>query len=116
VLLDTPGLRSLALSDVSAGMTATFGDIEALAAGCRFADCAHRAEPGCAVQSAISVGMLEPRRLDSYRKLERELDMMERRDPGPQGAVARRQYRQYVKTLFRDANPSRFDERRDGHR
>ena len=116
VLLDTPGLRSLSLSDVSAGMTAAFADIEVLAAGCRFGDCAHRAEPGCAVQSAISVGMLEPRRLDSYRKLERELGRLQRRDPSPQGSVARREYRQYVKTLYRNANPSRFDERRDGHR
>jgi ribosome biogenesis GTPase len=116
VLLDTPGLRSLSLSDVSAGMTAAFADIEALAAGCRFGDCAHRAEPGCAVQSAIAVGMLEPRRLDSYRKLERELERLERSDPSPQGSAARREYRQYVKTLYRGANPARFDERRQRHR
>jgi ribosome biogenesis GTPase len=96
-------------------MTAAFADIDALAAGCRFTDCAHGAEPECAVQSAISVGMLDARRLDSYRKLERELGRLEGRDPGPQGAAARRQYRQYVKTLYRNANPSRFDERRDGH-
>jgi len=73
VLIDTPGLRALALWDAEAGVEATFTDIEDLAARCRFADCAHRAEPGCTVREAAASGAIEPRRLASYLKLQDEL-------------------------------------------
>ncbi|WUI03232.1 ribosome small subunit-dependent GTPase A [Spirillospora sp. NBC_00431] len=72
VLIDTPGLRGVGLVEASDGLERTFADIEDLAARCRFADCAHRAEPGCAVLAAIEDGVLPRRRLDSYHKLLRE--------------------------------------------
>ncbi|MGI5480035.1 ribosome small subunit-dependent GTPase A [Streptomyces lavendofoliae] len=72
VLIDTPGLRGVGLWDAGAGVGQVFSEIEALAEDCRFHDCAHHAEPGCAVLAAIEDGALPQRRLDSYRKLLRE--------------------------------------------
>ncbi|WP_274563478.1 ribosome small subunit-dependent GTPase A [Streptomyces spiramyceticus] len=72
VLIDTPGLRGVGLWDAEAGVGQVFSEIEALAEDCRFHDCAHEAEPGCAVLAAIEDGTLPHRRLDSYRKLLRE--------------------------------------------
>ena len=80
VLIDTPGLRSLALAMDHGGVAATFPDIEELATQCRFADCRHDQEPGCAVLAAVEAGILEPDRLASYRKLSRELEYEARRD------------------------------------
>ncbi len=71
-LIDTPGMRELKLAEVSEGIDAVFGDILELALTCRFRNCEHVSEPGCAVQAAISAGSLEERRLDSWRKLARE--------------------------------------------
>ncbi|MFE2543284.1 ribosome small subunit-dependent GTPase A [Actinacidiphila glaucinigra] len=72
VIIDTPGLRGVGLYDADAGLTQTFSDIEALAGACRFQDCSHDSEPGCAVLAALDDGTLTHRRLDSYRKLLRE--------------------------------------------
>jgi ribosome biogenesis GTPase len=72
VLIDTPGLRGVGLFDAGTGVGQVFAEIEELAARCRFHDCAHEAEPGCAVLAAIDSGELAVRRLDSYRKLMRE--------------------------------------------
>jgi len=75
VVLDTPGIRELQLWD--ADLEQTFGDVEELARRCRFSDCAHGTEPGCAVREALADGTLSPARWDSYRKLERELAALE---------------------------------------
>ncbi|MET9677265.1 ribosome small subunit-dependent GTPase A [Streptomyces sp. NPDC006482] len=72
VLIDTPGLRGVGLWDAETGVGQVFSEIEALAAECRFHDCAHEAEPGCAVAAAIEDGSLPVRRMESYRKLLRE--------------------------------------------
>ncbi|MFF4349525.1 ribosome small subunit-dependent GTPase A [Streptomyces sp. NPDC001530] len=72
VLIDTPGLRGVGLWDAETGVGQVFSEIESLAADCRFHDCAHVAEPGCAVLAAVDSGALPERRLDSYRKLLRE--------------------------------------------
>ncbi|WP_373305142.1 ribosome small subunit-dependent GTPase A [Streptomyces bluensis] len=72
VLIDTPGLRGVGLWDAGTGVGQVFSEIEELAAECRFHDCAHAAEPGCAVLAAVDSGALPERRLDSYRKLLRE--------------------------------------------
>jgi ribosome biogenesis GTPase len=79
VLLDTPGLRSLPLWDAGAGVAAAFDDVEDAAAGCRFRDCDHDQEPGCAVRAAVDAGVLDARRVDSYHKLQRELASLETR-------------------------------------
>ena len=79
VLIDTPGLRAVSLWDADAGLSRAFADIEALAAQCRFSDCAHQGEPGCAVQAAVERGDLDPERLEHYRRLDEELDVAARR-------------------------------------
>jgi ribosome biogenesis GTPase len=71
-LIDTPGMRALRLADVSDGIEAVFADLEELAHACRFSDCAHETEPGCAVQAAIENGTIEPDRLRRWRKLRAE--------------------------------------------
>lgn len=68
-LIDTPGMRELKLVDAAEGIEDVFGEITALAAACRFPDCSHEAEPGCAVQAAIAAGDLDPARLRRFRKL-----------------------------------------------
>ncbi|MDF2153034.1 ribosome small subunit-dependent GTPase A [Vibrio sp. CAU 1672] len=72
ILLDTPGMREIQLADCETGVSETFSDVEALALHCRFSDCRHQTEPGCAVQSAIENGSLERRRFTNYQKLLRE--------------------------------------------
>ncbi|MFD5231639.1 ribosome small subunit-dependent GTPase A [Streptomyces qaidamensis] len=72
VLIDTPGLRGVGLWDAETGVGQVFSEIAELAERCRFHDCAHEAEPGCAVLAAIETGELPERRLESYRKLQRE--------------------------------------------
>ncbi|MEU9419914.1 ribosome small subunit-dependent GTPase A [Streptomyces sp. NPDC051000] len=72
VLIDTPGLRGVGLWDAEVGVGQVFSEIEEYARNCRFHDCAHEAEPGCAVLAALESGALAERRLDSYRKLLRE--------------------------------------------
>lgn len=75
-LIDTPGLRGVGLWDVDDGLNKAFADIEELAVACRFGDCAHSGEPGCAVQAAVDAEDLPQRRLDSYRKLAKENEWM----------------------------------------
>ena len=70
-MIDTPGMRELALE--SGDLSAAFADIEALAQSCRFADCRHDKEPGCAVRQAAAEGLLPEERLKSWRKLRQEL-------------------------------------------
>lgn len=72
LLVDNPGMRELSLADVDLSAGTLFEDIDALAQQCRFRDCRHEAEPGCAVRAAAESGDLDPRRLESYRKLLRE--------------------------------------------
>jgi ribosome biogenesis GTPase len=72
VLIDTPGLRGVGLWDAGSGVGQVFAEIGELAQDCRFHDCAHTAEPGCAVLAAVDSGDLPVRRLESYRKLVRE--------------------------------------------
>ncbi|MGD9797747.1 MAG: ribosome small subunit-dependent GTPase A [Acidimicrobiia bacterium] len=81
VLIDTPGLRSLGLTG-DEGIGQAFPEIDELAAGCRFRDCAHGSEPGCAVNAAVAGGTLAPARLASYQKLQKEMAAEVRRtDP-----------------------------------
>lgn len=72
LLIDTPGIRSLGVSGADEGLAPAFSDVTDLAADCRFADCRHQGEPGCAVLAAVSDGRLSSDRLESHRKLERE--------------------------------------------
>jgi ribosome biogenesis GTPase len=71
IVIDTPGMRELAL--VSGDVEQTFGDIEELALSCKYSDCSHGSEPGCAVRQAIVDGVLSAKRFESYQKLQREV-------------------------------------------
>lgn len=97
LLLDTPGMRELQLLDED-GLDGVFGDVAAIAERCRFRDCRHDTEPGCAVREAAESGALEADRLEHYRKLEREAQAYERR----QDEKARRAYER--------AGSARYDE------
>jgi ribosome small subunit-dependent GTPase A len=98
VAIDTPGLRGLALWDADEGIGLAFSDITELAADCRFADCAHRGEPGCAVAQAIEQGDLDAARLADYAKLLREQRWLEiKRD-----TRARAQEHARAKTFYKE--------------
>ncbi|MBF6129106.1 ribosome small subunit-dependent GTPase A [Nocardia brasiliensis] len=96
-LIDTPGLRGIGLWDAAEGIEKTFSDIESLAAQCRFGDCAHNGEPGCAVLAAIDSGELTQRRFDSYRKLAKENAWMAARTDRRLQAERHRQWREITK-------------------
>ncbi len=80
VVIDTPGLRGVALAGTEEGLAKAFSDVEELAAACRFADCGHAGEPGCAVQASLDAGDLSAERMDSWRRLQRELAWQARRN------------------------------------
>jgi ribosome biogenesis GTPase len=90
LILDTPGMRELGLWDADSGVSAAFGDVEALATACRFHDCRHGSEPGCAVQAALADGTLDHARWNSYGKLQRELAFEERKNDPRARAEARK--------------------------
>lgn len=71
-LIDTPGMRALRLTDAADGIAEVFADLEDLARTCRFSDCSHAGEPGCAIDAAVQSGTLEPERLHRWQKLQRE--------------------------------------------
>ncbi len=93
LIIDTPGMRELQLWDASAGLQAAFSDVEALAAECRFTDCGHEREPGCAVRVAIEAGQLPAERLASYQKLQRELGALAVRQDRRLEAEQRKKWR-----------------------
>ncbi len=72
LMLDTPGMRQIQLAHCKEGIASTFSDIKVLAEHCQFSDCQHQAEPGCAIQAAITTGELQLRRLNNYQKLQKE--------------------------------------------
>jgi ribosome biogenesis GTPase len=106
VIIDTPGMRELALWGESDAVDDAFADIDALASGCRFRDCAHQSEPGCAVRAAVELGELDPARLDSYRKQQRELRYLAIRDDAGAQAAQRARW----KTIHKAAR-KRMDEK-----
>jgi ribosome biogenesis GTPase / thiamine phosphate phosphatase len=82
MIIDTPGLRELQLWNASEGVSQTFADVDELAAQCKFRDCLHKDEPGCAVRASIEAGELDAGRLENKRKLQREQEFLLRKmDP-----------------------------------
>jgi len=110
LLMDTPGLREMQLWDAEDGVAQTFGDIDTLAAQCRFGDCCHEREPGCAVQAALEAGTLDAARLENRRKLLREQEFLRRKvDP-----EAEAEHKEQWKLLHR-AQRQRYQQReKDG--
>jgi len=97
VLLDTPGMRELQLWAGEEVLDTTFGEISELAAKCRFSDCAHEEEPGCAVREALSNGTLAAERFTSYRKLQRELRALEIRKDNRLRSEARKERARFAR-------------------
>lgn len=96
LVLDTPGMREIQLWEGDGeGLAAAFADVEELAAACRFRDCQHAGEPGCAVEAALASGELAPERLESYRKLQAELRQIQIR----QDELLKAKEKQRVKSI-----------------
>jgi ribosome biogenesis GTPase len=93
LIIDTPGLRGVSLHAADEGLSLAFSDVEDLAVGCRFADCRHVSEPGCAVLASIEAGELGQDRVDSWRKLQRELAFQARRTDARLQAEESRKWR-----------------------
>jgi ribosome biogenesis GTPase len=105
LLIDTPGMRQLQPWADEDAIEAVFDDVAALACGCRFADCAHADEPGCAVLAAVANGRLDADRLENYRRLQREAAFEERKRDKAAAADAKRKWKQIgqsIKALYRE--------------
>jgi len=112
LLIDTPGIRSLEVAGADEGVRAAFDDVEQLALGCRFTDCGHESEPGCAVRLALLEGRLERARLEAFRKLGRELAHQTRREDPVAAAEERRRWKQIHKAVGRQMVDKYGEERR----
>jgi ribosome biogenesis GTPase len=110
LLMDTPGLREFALWNVDSGLVETFADIEELARDCRFGDCRHEGEPGCAVRSAIESGTLDAARVENRKKLEREQEF-QRRKSDPE---AMHEYKTKVSRMMRGVREKYKRREKDG--
>jgi ribosome biogenesis GTPase len=97
MMIDTPGLRELQLWNAADGLAQTFADVDELATQCRFTNCQHREEPGCAVQAAIAEQVLDADRLESWRKLQREQEFLARKVDPEIGATQKKR----IKILMR---------------
>jgi ribosome biogenesis GTPase len=97
LVLDTPGMRELQLWNVDEGLSAAFGDVESLAADCRFRDCGHDREPGCEVKRALADGTLDRARFLGYRKLQRELRALELKQDKRARSDERKRRRQFAR-------------------
>ncbi|MCV2490250.1 ribosome small subunit-dependent GTPase A [Geodermatophilus sp. YIM 151500] len=107
LLVDTPGMRELALHDDADGVAAAYADVAELAAACRFRDCAHRTEPGCAVAAAIDAGTLDPARYVAWRKLEAEAHRQALRSDARARATERARVRAFTRALRAQPNRPR---------
>jgi ribosome biogenesis GTPase / thiamine phosphate phosphatase len=98
ILLDTPGMRELQLWAGEEVLDTTFSEISELAAECKFSDCAHEREPGCAIRRALSEGRLSQERWDSYRKLQREIRALEIRKDARLRSEARKERARFARS------------------
>ncbi|HVU74725.1 MAG TPA: ribosome small subunit-dependent GTPase A [Mycobacteriales bacterium] len=98
-VIDTPGLRGLGLWDAHDGVEQTFSDVNDLAVDCRFADCRHRTEPGCAVLAAVEAGVLSAERVERHAKLQRELAWLDARQDARLRAERTRERRRFARAI-----------------
>jgi ribosome biogenesis GTPase / thiamine phosphate phosphatase len=99
ILIDTPGMRELQLWEAEEGLGMSFSDVEKLAENCKFRDCTHKKEPGCAVQKAISEGTLDSGRYDSYVKLQKELAYLDRKENQHAALAERAKWKQISNSM-----------------
>ncbi|MFI5360410.1 MAG: ribosome small subunit-dependent GTPase A [Elusimicrobiota bacterium] len=105
VLVDTPGMREMQFWEAERGLAAAFDEIETLASLCRFGNCGHDSEPGCAVKAGVEKGEVTPQRLESWRKLKLELKARTARVDPAQAAAAKRTARAANKTRRKGPKP-----------
>jgi ribosome biogenesis GTPase len=110
-LIDTPGMRELQLWGDEDGIDDAFPDIAALAAGCRFRDCGHAGEPGCAVRAAVDRGALDRSRVESWRKLQRELQWLAARQDARAQAERQARWKAISKSMKHHPKMKRWDAR-----
>ncbi|MDB5096817.1 MAG: RsgA2 [Cyanobacteria bacterium RYN_339] len=99
MVIDTPGMRELGVWDADAGLGRAFEDIEALVARCRYADCRHSSEPGCAVRAGLDAGDVSQERLDSYVKLRREQAYQARKEDNRLAHAEKQKWKQVTKQM-----------------
>lgn len=111
MVIDTPGIRELQLWEDDEGVQTTFDEIETLARVCRFRDCRHVDEPGCAVREAVEQGTLEPGRLASLHKLQRELSWLDQREYPMANLAGKRRWKNIHKAAkrFMEQSPKHRD-------
>lgn len=107
LMIDTPGMRELQLLTQEEGLERTFDDIQELAAHCRFKDCLHGQEPGCAVKQAVEDGILDEARFHSYLKLRKEIEFLSSRETKSLGIIEREKWKK-IKLLQRNYRKQHF--------
>jgi ribosome biogenesis GTPase / thiamine phosphate phosphatase len=105
IVIDTPGMREIQLWDAPEGMRDAFADVDSLASQCRFGDCSHTSEPGCAVKEAVAGGTLSDERYASYAKLQRELAHLARKRDARLAAETARRWKIINKEMRRSRKP-----------
>ncbi|MCP4671574.1 MAG: GTPase RsgA, partial [Desulfobacula sp.] len=107
ILIDNPGMRELGLNGASDSIQDVFSEMETLSADCRFNDCSHDKEPGCAVQDAIKKGVISHKRFESYVKLKKELFYLKMKDHKTAGTIEKEKWktiRMDQKRLYKNSN------------
>jgi len=110
LIIDTPGMREIQIWMDEASLARSFSDVDDYAVQCRFNDCEHNSEPGCAVQEAISKGLLDESRLQSFRKFARELTHLVEKQDGSARAVKKKERKKFAKSIKKQPD------KRDGSR
>lgn len=100
IMIDTPGMREIQMWSGEDGITEAFEDIEELAAQCKFTDCKHKKEPGCAVREAIENGTLSSERFESYIKLQKEIRIAERKQAAVEKSKKNKKSKEYLKYKY----------------
>jgi ribosome biogenesis GTPase / thiamine phosphate phosphatase len=106
MIIDTPGMRELQLQDCEEGLESSFNEIDQLASRCRFSDCSHVSEPGCAVIKAISDGTIDSARLENYLKLRKEMHYLSERETKSSKTIEKEKWKK-IKIMVK--NKKKFD-------
>ena len=101
IMIDTPGMRELQLWGGTEGISEAFEDIETIASQCRFSDCMHLKEPGCAIKKAIEDGIIDEKRFKSYSTLQKEITMIEKKQNDITRIIGNKKSKEYINHKYR---------------